>query len=261
MKYLESNAIGDAGEHFFAYIVATVLGWPCRLLDVDIGIDAQIEVLDQEKNSTGQFIAVQIKATKSDEASLRIPLRHIEYWKTVDAPVLLALVNIKKKHVYFRHISTSEKIDNINSESIKYEFDTTNDRLTSKSAQILRKLGFEKEKAKISKILREVKKECDLIIIQTGDDRSGMIEDHDHYLDAMRDFKRLEKKMHEARTLVQHIKSAAGDCGYSETLNNFNLARSSLVTFLYECEFHHHEEASEIELFRDESIHYLTLSA
>ncbi|MCI5162057.1 MAG: hypothetical protein D3917_08545 [Candidatus Electrothrix sp. AX5] len=53
LKYTKKKAIGDAGEYFFAYTVATILGWPCRLLDIDIGIDAQVEILDGDQNSTG----------------------------------------------------------------------------------------------------------------------------------------------------------------------------------------------------------------
>jgi len=51
MKYTKSAANGHAGEFFFAYKVARVLGWPCRLFDIDIGIDAQVEVLDHERAS------------------------------------------------------------------------------------------------------------------------------------------------------------------------------------------------------------------
>ena len=44
MKYPLGTANGDAGEFFAAYKIAKELGWPCRLFDIDIGIDAQVSV-------------------------------------------------------------------------------------------------------------------------------------------------------------------------------------------------------------------------
>ena len=38
MKYPKTAATGHAGEFFFAYQVAKVLGWPCRIFDIDIGL-------------------------------------------------------------------------------------------------------------------------------------------------------------------------------------------------------------------------------
>src|SRR5690242_4709435 len=66
MKYSGKTASGDAGEFFFAYQVASVLGWPCRLFDIDIGIDAQVEVLDEDGKSAGNFVAFQVKTTSGE---------------------------------------------------------------------------------------------------------------------------------------------------------------------------------------------------
>ena len=52
MKYLLQTANGDAGEFFFAYKIASALGWPCRLFDIDIDIDAQVEILNEDRTST-----------------------------------------------------------------------------------------------------------------------------------------------------------------------------------------------------------------
>ena len=61
MKYPLKAANGDAGEFFFEYQIAYVLKWPCRLFDIDIGIDAQVEVMKNDETSTGRFVAFQIK--------------------------------------------------------------------------------------------------------------------------------------------------------------------------------------------------------
>jgi hypothetical protein len=71
MKYALRTANGDAGEFFFAYKIASVLKWPCRLFDIDIGIDAQVEIVDEDdETSTGRFVAFQVKATRRTELSI-----------------------------------------------------------------------------------------------------------------------------------------------------------------------------------------------
>ena len=86
------NAVGDAGEFFFAYRVSSELRWPCRLIDIDIGIDAQIEILDSDLRSTGKFVAVQVKATEVGRRIWRVSRRHIKYWNSISVPVFVALV-------------------------------------------------------------------------------------------------------------------------------------------------------------------------
>ncbi|UWH26261.1 DUF4365 domain-containing protein [Aeromonas veronii] len=101
MKYTEDKATGDAGEYFFAYTITNILQWPCRLLDIDIGIDAQIEILDGNRQSTGKFIAVQIKSTRDpNRDSISVEKKHIDYWSSVETPVILALVNLSNDRIY-----------------------------------------------------------------------------------------------------------------------------------------------------------------
>lgn len=46
-KYTAKNISGDAGAYLIAYTATHRLGWPCRILGIDIGVDAELEVLDQ----------------------------------------------------------------------------------------------------------------------------------------------------------------------------------------------------------------------
>ncbi|RAR67099.1 uncharacterized protein DUF4365 [Paraburkholderia unamae] len=111
MYYTTKNANGDAGEYFFAYKIANELKWPCRLTGVDIGIDAQIEVMiDNDadpigKISTGQFIAFQIKATSQEEKDcIYVDPKHIKYWKDLEIPVYVVLVDLSKPEMYVHYV-------------------------------------------------------------------------------------------------------------------------------------------------------------
>ncbi|MCE1117284.1 MULTISPECIES: DUF4365 domain-containing protein [Pseudomonas] len=92
MKFNKNSAHGKAGEHFFAYWIARHFKWPCRLLDIDVGIDAQIEIFDDEQHSTGDFLGVQIKTTEDDKPNVPVDLKNLEYWSTIEDTVLLVSI-------------------------------------------------------------------------------------------------------------------------------------------------------------------------
>jgi hypothetical protein len=101
-KYTKDMAQGDWGEYYFAYKVIKTFGWPCRILDIDIGIDAQIEILDKEFNTTGRFIGVQVKTTKK----LSIKDKHIAYWRSCEFPVIIVHVDPKSKEMLYWTITS-----------------------------------------------------------------------------------------------------------------------------------------------------------
>ncbi|HGG9109407.1 TPA: DUF4365 domain-containing protein [Enterobacter cloacae] len=90
---IDNNFIGIMGEHYFAYWVARNFNWPCRLLDVDIGIDAQIEIFENNF-STGDFIPVQIKSKNNKELYKDIDAVDFNYWNQIGYGVLLILILI-----------------------------------------------------------------------------------------------------------------------------------------------------------------------
>ena len=92
MIFNEKNASGKAGEYFFAFWICSQFDWACRLLDIDIGIDAQIEIFDESCNSTGNFINVQIKSSINKTFNASVTKNNLTYWRTLDKPTIL--VNI-----------------------------------------------------------------------------------------------------------------------------------------------------------------------
>lgn len=90
-RFKDTSITGWSGEYYFAYWVVSNFKWACRLLDIDIGIDAQVEVFDKEF-STGDFFAVQIKSTVSDSPNISLYLSDFNYWNQIDGVVILVSI-------------------------------------------------------------------------------------------------------------------------------------------------------------------------
>ena len=73
MKYIKKSLVGDMGEHFFIYKIMEMFRWPCRLYGIDLGIDAEIEILDNENRTTGRIIKVQIKRAIDNDWIISVP--------------------------------------------------------------------------------------------------------------------------------------------------------------------------------------------
>jgi hypothetical protein len=150
MKYTTKAAHGDAGEFFFAYQIASILKWPCRLFDIDIGIDAQVEILSQDGVSTGKFVAFQIKTTtlEKDEAFSYVGRRHLSYWRRLDVPVFAVLVDLSKQVMYLHQITMSGSYTTTAKGRIRIDFDMINGRFRESSGAVIQaaadKLALEK---------------------------------------------------------------------------------------------------------------------
>lgn len=87
-------------------------GWFFREQFVkDYGIDAQVEIVENEK-PTGQLIALQIKSgesyfNESDKKTItyRPDTKHIEYWLRHDLPVIITLFNPAEDKFYWTPVS------------------------------------------------------------------------------------------------------------------------------------------------------------
>lgn len=83
---------------------------------IDCGIDAQIEVLEEE-NATGKLISLQIKSgpsylqeETSDSYVFRGDNEHLKYWLNNSLPVLIILCNTKTKECFWQAITPSNVI-------------------------------------------------------------------------------------------------------------------------------------------------------
>lgn len=125
MKYSNTNIIGDAGEHLLAARIIKLFGYPCRLNSIDIGIDAEIELIDRNFKSTGGFIKCQIKTTTdSSKMALYLEEKHLSYWNSMSIPVVIFLVHLHTEQIFWHcvdKIDTYEKSDS----GYKIHFDST----------------------------------------------------------------------------------------------------------------------------------------
>lgn len=158
MEYQKRSVNGDAGEYLVAYTVTRELGWPCRLYGVDLGVDAEMEVII-DGVSDGDIIKVQVKAMERLEgasANVYVDDRHIKYWQRFSAPVIICCVDLASKRVYWKPINATEAYKT-GGRSKKVNFDFSSDLLTSNSAAQLRNLVSPPELKEVRKHLDQIK--------------------------------------------------------------------------------------------------------
>ncbi|GAA0232838.1 DUF4365 domain-containing protein [Marinomonas primoryensis] len=143
MKYGKTNINGDAGEYFLAYKFTKILGWPCRLYGQDLGVDAEIEVLDDDSISNGDIIKIQIKAVDSikstSSVSVYVDDRHIEYWKKFCLPVIVCCIDLSTEKIYWKQVTATEAYDT-QGESKKVSFCLEHNIFDDSSKEAFRKL-------------------------------------------------------------------------------------------------------------------------
>ena len=81
-------------------------------MDIDIGIDAQLEIFDESYNSTGNFINAQIKSTKGKKFKVQASKNNLSYWRIVDEPTILVnILDIKGDPKIYWMLMTKEICD------------------------------------------------------------------------------------------------------------------------------------------------------
>lgn len=96
--YTRENQIGDQGELLVARLFIKHFNWICRLQDVDMGIDAEYEVVGKACNATGKVAKIQVKATSKaftkGANDFYIEQHHLHYWQTFSLPVVFCYVSL-----------------------------------------------------------------------------------------------------------------------------------------------------------------------
>lgn len=166
MKYPLGTANGDAGEFFAAYKVAKELGWPCRLFDIDIGIDAQVEILTDARESTGRFVALQVKATSAAEVDCRyVSEQQLNYWRSLEIPVFVVLVDLQKEKMFLHLIEATREYEATKKGQRKIPFDLVSDRFSAASAAILTQASERLAMLHIDDYVEPVKKAIQRILV------------------------------------------------------------------------------------------------
>lgn len=141
MKFYTSNSTGDSGLMYLGYWINQNFGFPFRIMTADIGIDAEIEILDNTLNSNGLIIKAQIKATQTPITTNFVEYvdkNHLDYWNKLTVPVIYFKIDLVNSNIYYKIISSYDDIElttSDNAEKWKINFDITNDLLTTASKQ------------------------------------------------------------------------------------------------------------------------------
>ncbi|WP_122388918.1 DUF4365 domain-containing protein [Pseudomonas syringae group genomosp. 3] len=131
-QYPKRSINGDAGEHFVAFKFTRTLNWPCRLQEIDLGIDAEIEICDDSNGATGNVVKLQIKSFEKMESptehSVYVSDADISYWQRFSVPTIVVCVDLTTEKVYWKSISLTEAYRSAGV-SRKITFDLANDEL------------------------------------------------------------------------------------------------------------------------------------
>ncbi|GAB3092624.1 DUF4365 domain-containing protein [Lysobacter terrae] len=145
MQYDEKKIIGDIGELTVAKAFIKYFRWPCRQQTTDLGIDAEVEALDDNGASTGKIVKVQVKATMkpfTDGTNTSYPDReHIEYWKNFSVPVLYCYVSLATDEVLWTVIDPNKNY--LTDKGAKVELDRAGDALTAHCKKRIRCIAVE----------------------------------------------------------------------------------------------------------------------
>lgn len=170
MKFNLTSSNGKAGEYYFAYWISRFFKWPCRLLDVDVGIDAQIEIFDDENHSTGDFLAVQVKTTQDQIPNVAVGLDNLEYWSSIEDVVILVSICLgsTEPKIYWKRINGLLIEDYIlqakqnKSKTTSIQFGS-GDLLEPAHKDSFSRLPYEGNIKKLEKLISEAKTLCNKI--------------------------------------------------------------------------------------------------
>lgn len=112
-KYPESAELGAKGVRMVADVIEDQFHWIFRPNEkTDVGIDGEIEYVDENRKSKGKLLAVQIKcgqsffSEKTNEGYIfRCREETVNYWLGLSLPVILCLCNHISNEIFWCHIT------------------------------------------------------------------------------------------------------------------------------------------------------------
>lgn len=136
------------------------------MLDIDLGIDAQIEILDKNNHTSGNFLAVQIKTTETNKENVSIELRNLEYWNTMDDIVILVSITLNPEPQIYWKVINDEKIKQYILEAKSNDSNTTTIKfddgnlLVKENKDIFELLPYKNTVLKANSIIDNIIDEC-----------------------------------------------------------------------------------------------------
>ncbi|WP_186002495.1 DUF4365 domain-containing protein [Mycobacterium sp. KBS0706] len=111
--YSQETELGERGVRMVQEAVEQQLHWILRVKrKVDVGIDAEIEIINKNRKATGLLISAQIKCGKSyfrerNKRSFvfRGELTHLRYWLDHSLPVIVILCNPESGNCHWTEVT------------------------------------------------------------------------------------------------------------------------------------------------------------
>ncbi len=177
VKFDNKASHGKAGEFYFAYWVCNYFGWPCRLLDIDVGIDAQIEIFDESNHSSGLFIGAQVKTNQTNDPDIQVKLNNLKYWSSIEDPIVLISITLADgPKIYWKLINDSnissyiKRAESNKSNKVLINFNEE-DELTIFNKQCFRDLIYMKQATCLDQLCLKFNESCEeLDILLTVND-------------------------------------------------------------------------------------------
>lgn len=145
MKYDANKRIGDLGELIVAAAFIRHFRWPCRLQNMDVGIDAEVETTNNQGVASGKVIKVQVKATmrsfKNGINTIYPTVKHVNYWKEFSVPVLLCAVSLSSNEILWKLINPD--FNYFTNKGARVDFDRGSDALNVNSRLAIEKIAVE----------------------------------------------------------------------------------------------------------------------
>jgi hypothetical protein len=166
MNFDWRHATGKAGERKVEAFIEEKLNFVYRKVGPpDIGVDGEIEITDTNRDSTGGFLMVQVKATEKSLAgrkSFKVPFdeKHLDYFASLIVVPMIAVVSLADDAIWWKPILHKEHYKGPRS-GFGIKIDTTKDQLTKQSAELLRMLGDRSNAMISSYILDEAEGQLD----------------------------------------------------------------------------------------------------
>ena len=117
-KYTEQDYLGDKGVRLVERIVSDEIHWIFRdLRKNDLGVDGQIELVDEKLRGTGRLLSVQIKCGKSlfNETTeqgfvFRGDRKHLNYWLQHSLPIIVIICDPETNLCYWQEVSSANTV-------------------------------------------------------------------------------------------------------------------------------------------------------
>jgi hypothetical protein len=158
VQFHARNATGKAGERLVETFVEETLNFAYRKVgEPDIGIDGEIEILGENRSSTGGFLKVQVKTAKESLSGrrIRVPFDedHLDYFASLTVPPILTVVSLTDKKIWWKPILHKDNYRGPRG-GFRISLDPGTDELTRFSGIVLHMIG-QRSNAMIVKYLIE----------------------------------------------------------------------------------------------------------